>query len=317
MLLSALSCAHVAIVIAQDVAQLLPSAVHQIGNYTLQNGQTVDNLLVVNDRVLLLENIGATQYHLFVMRVVFFDYTRQLNKMVDEDRDELEQVNAKIEELEEGIILSYKSVVVLTHCVDERKNSSLIMSILQSMSSYVLSEGFREGDSDTDSWIHCGFSLFGLGPAWSLFLLGFICPPVWLLGALCIYKPPLCLLYELFYMSVDKCLDMSARTPVKRVAGSANCFLLLLTVLVVVGLPWMYKFKLYRLTALLLLVGVVFFFVVSYFKWRRQRIRDKLLKSDFLAKMKASKAKEEKLRDINNFFNVNKRPSKNGVVFDV
>jgi hypothetical protein len=139
-------------VIAQEVAKLLPSAVQQVGEY-MHNGQFVDNLLVVNERVLLMENIGATQ---------------QLNRVVQEDRAEIDTVNAKVAELE----------------AEERVNLSYIEGAVQSMATYVLSEEFRE--NPRDAWIYCGFSLFGLGPAWSMFVLGFFCPLAWPLGILCI-----------------------------------------------------------------------------------------------------------------------------------
>lgn len=49
--------------IAQEIAHLLPSAVYEGGNFVIPTtGETVENLLVVNERMLLLENIGATQY---------------------------------------------------------------------------------------------------------------------------------------------------------------------------------------------------------------------------------------------------------------
>lgn len=49
-------------VIAQEVAQVLPEAVSPAGDLVLENGQTVDNFLVVNKVLFLLSSV-LTTYH--------------------------------------------------------------------------------------------------------------------------------------------------------------------------------------------------------------------------------------------------------------
>jgi hypothetical protein len=240
-------------VIAQEVAKLLPEAVQPIGEYKV-NGRTIDNLLVVNERVLLLENIGATQ---------------KLHQLVDADRAEIDAVASKINELEQ----------------EELKNSSMIMSTLQNMASYILSEDFREGASD--SIIHCGFSLFGLGPAWSMFVLGFAFPPSWILGS----------------------LYLSASNPVKRVAGVANFMMSLVFALLVVGFIVLFKQVVYRSTATVLITGVIFLIVITYFKRKREKLRNKVMKKDFLAQIN-----NVKNNDNADGGNANKRTARSVVV---
>lgn len=48
-------------VIAQDVREILPDAVTEMGNLHLPNGQKIDNFLVVNKERIYLESIGAVQ----------------------------------------------------------------------------------------------------------------------------------------------------------------------------------------------------------------------------------------------------------------
>lgn len=48
-------------VLAQELQSILPMAVKQLDQVKIENGTTVQNVLVVNERMLLYENIGATQ----------------------------------------------------------------------------------------------------------------------------------------------------------------------------------------------------------------------------------------------------------------
>jgi len=243
-------------VIAQEVQKQLPSAVHELGAYQTSDGKTVDNLLVVNERVLLLENIGATQY---------------LNKVVTEDRAEIDFVNTKVEELE----------------AEERQNSSHVLSAIHSMASYVMSEDFRE---TSESWIYCGLSLFGLGPAWSMFLLGFLCPISWLLATLYCREP----------------------NPVKKTGGIASLLMLILTAFCVVGYAVFDQFPYFKFSLCILVVGILFLFVIAYYRARRQRLRNKILKSELEHKLRAKQVQESANDGVNK-----RRPARRGDVVEV
>lgn len=65
----------------------MPEAVHRLGDVSV-SGANIENLLVVNERMLLLENIGATQH---------------LDKTLKREKEELDFVNTKVKELEEGM----------------------------------------------------------------------------------------------------------------------------------------------------------------------------------------------------------------------
>ena len=81
---------NILLVIAQELEKVMPDAVHHIGDVSV-SGHNVENLLVVNERMLLLENIGATQH---------------LDKAVKREKEEIEFVNSKVKELEEGKVVA-------------------------------------------------------------------------------------------------------------------------------------------------------------------------------------------------------------------
>eukprot|EP01112_Ceratiomyxa_fruticulosa_P020384 TRINITY_DN691_c0_g1_i1.p1 TRINITY_DN691_c0_g1~~TRINITY_DN691_c0_g1_i1.p1 ORF type:complete len:646 (-),score=140.41 TRINITY_DN691_c0_g1_i1:81-2018(-) len=118
--------------IAQEVKKVVPKAVHVIGDVTLSDGTVIPQLLVVDDRVLLLENIGATQ---------------ELGKIIDdinEDTQDNKRIIEKISTLVETI---------------QKSESTLEVNSMKSK-----------------------FNLFGLGPAWSVTVLGFFFPFIWACG---------------------------------------------------------------------------------------------------------------------------------------
>ena len=74
-------------VLAQEVQKVLPEAVQQIvKDVQLTEGSTVSNLLVVNERVLLFENIGATQ---------------ELAKLVTEEGQIIDAIDGRVGKLEQ------------------------------------------------------------------------------------------------------------------------------------------------------------------------------------------------------------------------
>lgn len=73
--------------LAQELEAVLPEAVEKLGDVQLQDGNVVHNLLVVNERVLLFENIGATQ---------------ELSKIIDEESETLGAIDSRVGKLEEG-----------------------------------------------------------------------------------------------------------------------------------------------------------------------------------------------------------------------
>lgn len=72
-------------VIAQELKEVLPEAVRVIPTSHKELG---NEMLIVDDRILLLENIGATQ---------------QLDHILKKEQATREYVNSKVKELEEGI----------------------------------------------------------------------------------------------------------------------------------------------------------------------------------------------------------------------
>jgi hypothetical protein len=74
-------------VIAQEVQKLIPHAVEEIGDVQLNSGETIQNLLVVNERILLFENIGATQ---------------ELKQLLDQENRTVGQLGERINTLEIG-----------------------------------------------------------------------------------------------------------------------------------------------------------------------------------------------------------------------
>eukprot|EP01112_Ceratiomyxa_fruticulosa_P010118 TRINITY_DN266_c0_g1_i2.p1 TRINITY_DN266_c0_g1~~TRINITY_DN266_c0_g1_i2.p1 ORF type:complete len:632 (+),score=99.63 TRINITY_DN266_c0_g1_i2:203-2098(+) len=120
-------------VLAQELKTVLPNAVKVVGDVCLPNGKVIPNLLVVDDRVLLFENIGATQ---------------ELGKVLDNVTEHTNENTRLIEKI---------SSIVNTIAKDEKKRPSRFLLLR--------------------------LNVLGLGPAWSLTILGFFLWPFWGLGA--------------------------------------------------------------------------------------------------------------------------------------
>jgi len=67
------------------VQEAIPNAVHVLGDVTLENDTHVPNLLVVNDHVLLLENIGATKH---------------LSELLREEQENIKEIDSQLKDLE-------------------------------------------------------------------------------------------------------------------------------------------------------------------------------------------------------------------------
>jgi hypothetical protein len=74
-------------VIAQEVQQVMPHAVETLGEVRLQDGSTIPNLLVVNERVLLFETMGAT---------------KELGKKIELEDQAVQHLGTKITQIEAG-----------------------------------------------------------------------------------------------------------------------------------------------------------------------------------------------------------------------
>lgn len=205
-------------VIAQELEKVMPEAVHHLGDVAV-SGQNIENLLVVNERMLLLENIGATQH---------------LDKAVKREKEEIEFVNNKVKELEE----------------EENKNSSALMRAMHSMLGLIMSEDFRE--SSEDECLYCGVSLLGLGPAWTLFVMGWFFPPAWVLGTLYAFS----------------------KSRSKRTAGVINMLMILMITCVVLIITNSGKGSFYVACIIgVVVIGLVLITTISFFKKKRQRLR--------------------------------------------
>eukprot|EP01114_Cavostelium_apophysatum_P010057 TRINITY_DN2345_c0_g1_i1.p1 TRINITY_DN2345_c0_g1~~TRINITY_DN2345_c0_g1_i1.p1 ORF type:complete len:847 (+),score=295.19 TRINITY_DN2345_c0_g1_i1:224-2764(+) len=137
-------------VIAQDLEKVIPFAVERLGDVQMKDGQVVQNLLVVNERVLLFENIGATQEIGKILR-------RELNR-TDDHAERLEVMEGG-----HGRLLR-----------DELANRGRVDKLID----YITTD---ENEIDPlESCCYCSF--FGLGPAWTLWVLGWILPLFWVMG---------------------------------------------------------------------------------------------------------------------------------------
>jgi len=203
----------------------LPAAVHSLPTFPMDDGQSLDNMLVVNERMLLMENLGATKY---------------LDRVVQRDHEEIEHVHHKVEELE----------------IEERRNSSYIIHTIKNMGKLIMSEDFREGPR-TD-WVYCGLSICGLGPAWSVFVMGFFFTPAWFLGSLYI----------------------NSKNSIKKAAGVASILMLCVVGLMLATIVFMptSKMPLRAVISCIVVVGVAFLASVAYYKREQELMYHKILK---------------------------------------
>ncbi|GAM26868.1 hypothetical protein SAMD00019534_100430 [Acytostelium subglobosum LB1] len=140
---------------AQELKEVIPNAVTVAGEVRLQDGTVIPNLLVVNDRILLLENIGATQ---------------QIGRTLQREQDHIVEMDKEINKVK----------------IDGKRDQHVILNKMQDLVSFMLSEEGKHKSHD-DSCVYC--SLMGLGPAWTMFVFGFFVPFFWLFGSFFLFSP--------------------------------------------------------------------------------------------------------------------------------
>jgi len=136
-------------IIAQQLQEYLPHAVRKLGPVTLENGEVVDDLLVIDERALLYENIGATQY---------------LGSEVFKEKEGVSNLQNRLEEFEKQRI----------------EIESETTGIVDNLIDYVSDSQFQRDYDDGSALCYCNF--LGVGPAWTLWLCGFFFPPFWMIG---------------------------------------------------------------------------------------------------------------------------------------
>lgn len=149
-------------VLAQELAQTIPNAVHVVGDVDIDD-VTIPNFLVVNERVLLFENIGATQH---------------LDREVEADKKAIVDITSRVDTLEK----------------DTAKESDTVRSLLR-RAVYVLTDS-EKAPYDAQStpavkWVervNYGLTWFSIGPSRSLWILGFFIPPAWIVGSFYIFS---------------------------------------------------------------------------------------------------------------------------------
>ncbi|EGG23096.1 NDT80/PhoG-like protein [Cavenderia fasciculata] len=144
--------------LAQELREVIPNAVSVAGEVRLQDGSTIPNLLVVNDRVLLLENIGATQ---------------QIGRTLRREHDHIIEMDKEINRVK----------------LEGNRQQHVVLNKMQDLVTFMLSEEqSKQHNSDHgDSCVYC--SLMGLGPAWTMFVFGFFVPLFWLFGSFFLFSP--------------------------------------------------------------------------------------------------------------------------------
>lgn len=156
-------------IMAQDLQKILPTATRTVNNVTMADGAVVDELIVVQDRALLFESIGATKELSCIVKKDQ-QLTQELSTMVKKDQEILQTIGEKVEEesiaaektlTAAGKLLDY----MLVEKSDEKQESVCCVFVAGS------GKGFYG-------------SLFGLGPAWTLYMLGFFFPLFWAFGSL-------------------------------------------------------------------------------------------------------------------------------------
>lgn len=142
-------------VLAQELAEVMPTAVHGVGDVEL-GGSVVPNLLVVNERSLLYENIGAT---------------KQLDQNLNIEKENIINVASQVDGIKE---------------TNEKENTA-VKGWVQTMTDSLFKEEFRRkvvyGGLE-EEFFNFQFSVFRMGPARSLFVLGHFTEWLWVLGSL-------------------------------------------------------------------------------------------------------------------------------------
>jgi len=141
--------------LAQEVKSVIPGAVKVAGEVKLQDGSTIPNLLVVNDRVLLLENIGATQ---------------QIGRTLEKEQHHIIEMDKEINRVK----------------IEGKRDQHVLLTKMQDLVSFMHSEQTNHINPD-ESCVYC--SLMGLGPAWTMFIFGFFVPIFWIVGSFFLFSP--------------------------------------------------------------------------------------------------------------------------------
>eukprot|EP00026_Physarum_polycephalum_P001172 Phypoly_transcript_01173.p1 GENE.Phypoly_transcript_01173~~Phypoly_transcript_01173.p1 ORF type:complete len:702 (-),score=114.39 Phypoly_transcript_01173:630-2735(-) len=146
-------------VIAQELQAVMPPAVHEAGDVNI-NGVTVPNLLVVNERSLLYENIGATQ---------------QLDKHLEINKSNIVQIDSRVDDLQK----------------DAERDKAELHDKIRSLSDMLFAEEMSD-NTTVHVWqeeqVVFGINLFRMGPARSFMVLGYFIPYLWLVGVLYIFS---------------------------------------------------------------------------------------------------------------------------------
>jgi hypothetical protein len=203
-------------VLAQELQRVLPQAVRVLKNVTLSDGTVMPELLVVQDRALLFETIGATQ---------------ELSHKVKQQNSNMNALSQRLSR----------------HIHEVGESTKRLAHAMGGMMNFMLTEKKLNYENT------CFFlSIFGLGPAWTMYILGFFLPFLWFFG--------------LFYIA--------SAVSVKKNAGVAH-FVTLVLYVVYIGLilgwpqPLDLKMKLVGvfLPAALGVIVVITFFIY----WRRKQ----------------------------------------------
>jgi len=200
-------------VLAQELQTIIPEAVQKLGDVQLKDGSVVHNLLVVNERVLLFENIGATQ---------------QISKILEEGSGAIDEIDSRVEKLEEG-----------EEKVDQTQTR------IDQVIEFVTNEEFQ---LDKDEGWCCYCSIFGMGPAWTLFILGFFFWIFWLFGV--------------FYI-------FSCQNRVRRFGGAANLLACILSVMYLSVIPTFFPIEAITISLLAsFIAGVI---ILSLLAWHQKK----------------------------------------------
>lgn len=167
-------------VIAQEVAMDLPEAVRVIGDLQITNDKTVKNCLVVSDRVLLYENIGATQ---------------ELDHAIKKQKQDMQIVQERVSQIsseakQEAAAVAVHVREVVSYLSSQQDIDADIGGITRQPQTQVSIDVRPTGSVSAREpllspappvpWWQ--FSMLDLGPAWSMFVLGFFLPLLWLAG---------------------------------------------------------------------------------------------------------------------------------------
>jgi len=153
-------------ILAQELKEVLPSATRTLKDVTMADGAVMEELIVVEERNLLYESIGATQ---------------ELSNIVKKDQEKLLSIDNKI-----------------NTCIQEETTAAKkTLAAAGSLLDYILLQ--KTAKSKANDKVCClmvthtkkGFygSVFSLGPAWTLYLIGLYCPPLWFFGILFLFSP--------------------------------------------------------------------------------------------------------------------------------